>query len=834
MKSKEELKQFFENGDIPKQEEFWEWQDSYWHKNEKIPADKLDYDLKKKADLVDGKVPASQLPSYVDDVLEFDSFESLPHPGEKSNIYIVTSNNTQFRWSGSEYIQLNSDKFLMTTNTDQTITGRKEFITKPGNTWDKNSLIVLGTNGSKAGMTFYSQGMDIGQMNFDGYFNFKDANDTTFKYIKGNGFIKENSNDDWLLTGGGGHTPKSQFSLDNHTHQFLYNINTGIVDTHNLLEDYKFKFNPRVESASPNVFPTVNNANAIISMGTHGGRYGNLLGVNGNGDWFSKNVVAGTYQPLWKQFAYRDWVTDNFWGKYSFGTFNALKTNKPLGILTDTDQGQKILSGGIYTGDDYSEQNKVPNLGIYSKGLINGSKGIAKITNNGYGNNNIRTNPTNFSFWGNPTGAIVIELPANLSYQGEIDLSIVNGQWYALFQKLTIHTYESRGYSKVLLTNDTGDPDVITKFRIGESGGKSYLILNDIDTVWSYPNINVDRYLGGHKTLADGDWVSYMVTDLSFLASMTELTIIKSVNKNWVDQQGYLKDNALAYTHKINPAAGLTNASDTNTNRSWFDYNWAGSGASGSVINFSGFGGANQKYSTELFGGYSYEGNRFGLRTKNGDTNTWNPIKWIWHDGNFNPSQYILQSSLNTQLTKYAALAGAQTFTNTNIFSQSPIVPNGTLGTHAINLNQLNTKITNYDSVLGLAFGSGSASGVPYFIHTNGTFVPIATQAWINANFPNQKLKGEIIDPAPAFAVKNEFTTVILTDKHSGAPIELIEELIPEAFISIINVSKNAVELTRDGKTIDRIYEHETSEYYITKEHRLIKKGNYRETVILI
>ncbi|MDR6371281.1 hypothetical protein J2795_002932 [Chryseobacterium bernardetii] len=35
MKTKEELKLYFENGDIPKQEDFWEWQDSYWHKNEK-------------------------------------------------------------------------------------------------------------------------------------------------------------------------------------------------------------------------------------------------------------------------------------------------------------------------------------------------------------------------------------------------------------------------------------------------------------------------------------------------------------------------------------------------------------------------------------------------------------------------------------------------------------------------------------------------------------------------------------------------------------------------------------------------------------------------------
>lgn len=36
MKTKEELKLYFENGDIPKQENFWEWQDSYWHKSEKL------------------------------------------------------------------------------------------------------------------------------------------------------------------------------------------------------------------------------------------------------------------------------------------------------------------------------------------------------------------------------------------------------------------------------------------------------------------------------------------------------------------------------------------------------------------------------------------------------------------------------------------------------------------------------------------------------------------------------------------------------------------------------------------------------------------------------
>ncbi|MCW3160522.1 hypothetical protein [Chryseobacterium oryctis] len=50
MKTKEELKLYFENGDKPTQEHFWQWQDSYWHKNEKIPSNKLDYDFSQKAD----------------------------------------------------------------------------------------------------------------------------------------------------------------------------------------------------------------------------------------------------------------------------------------------------------------------------------------------------------------------------------------------------------------------------------------------------------------------------------------------------------------------------------------------------------------------------------------------------------------------------------------------------------------------------------------------------------------------------------------------------------------------------------------------------------------
>lgn len=74
-----------------------------------LKVGKLDnIDLSTKADLISGVVPASQLPSYVDDVLEFPSQASFPVTGEASKIYISTNNNNIYRWSGSTYIQIGS------------------------------------------------------------------------------------------------------------------------------------------------------------------------------------------------------------------------------------------------------------------------------------------------------------------------------------------------------------------------------------------------------------------------------------------------------------------------------------------------------------------------------------------------------------------------------------------------------------------------------------------------------------------------------------------------------------------------------------------------------
>ena len=54
----------------------------------------------------DGKVPSSQLPSYVDDVIEVANYASLPSVGETGVIYITLDNNKVYRWTGSTYVQI--------------------------------------------------------------------------------------------------------------------------------------------------------------------------------------------------------------------------------------------------------------------------------------------------------------------------------------------------------------------------------------------------------------------------------------------------------------------------------------------------------------------------------------------------------------------------------------------------------------------------------------------------------------------------------------------------------------------------------------------------------
>ena len=67
-----------------------------------------------KADLDEyGKIPSSQLPSYVDDVLEFANSGSFPAEGSSGVIYIAIDTSYQYRWTGSTYVKLPGEQYVV-------------------------------------------------------------------------------------------------------------------------------------------------------------------------------------------------------------------------------------------------------------------------------------------------------------------------------------------------------------------------------------------------------------------------------------------------------------------------------------------------------------------------------------------------------------------------------------------------------------------------------------------------------------------------------------------------------------------------------------------------
>lgn len=55
-----------------------------------------------------GLIPASLLPAYVDDVLEYANFAALPGTGVTGKIYVTTNDNKTFRWSGTVYVEISA------------------------------------------------------------------------------------------------------------------------------------------------------------------------------------------------------------------------------------------------------------------------------------------------------------------------------------------------------------------------------------------------------------------------------------------------------------------------------------------------------------------------------------------------------------------------------------------------------------------------------------------------------------------------------------------------------------------------------------------------------
>lgn len=113
-----------------------------------------------------GLVPAAQLPSYVDDVVEAANFAALPGTGETGKIYVDLATGDVYRWSGSTYVQIANDvstadsAVQLTTGRDFSATGD---VTAAAVSFNGTANVALAMVITEAGVTQHEAALTIAE-----------------------------------------------------------------------------------------------------------------------------------------------------------------------------------------------------------------------------------------------------------------------------------------------------------------------------------------------------------------------------------------------------------------------------------------------------------------------------------------------------------------------------------------------------------------------------------------------------------------------------------------------------------------------------------------------
>lgn len=144
--------------------------------------------------------------------------------------------------------------------------------------------------------------------------------------------------------------------------------------------------------------------------------------------------------------------------------------------------------------------------------------------------------------------------------------------------------------------------------------------------------------------------VSFIFTDYDSYRAPAGIKLVGNQGNEWFEAPKLIKtgssDNyvllgggghkALDLLIQVDRGGSINNRDNKGTNQVWFDYNFGGSGIVGSAISFTGL----SNYATQICAGYS-DHNAIGIRTYNGNKQTWNAVKRLWHNGNFDPNTKV-------------------------------------------------------------------------------------------------------------------------------------------------------------------------------------------------
>lgn len=132
-----------------------------------------------------GMVPSSQLPSYVDDVLEYTNKAGFPSTGETGKIYIDKTTNITYRWGGTAYVEISPSLAL----------GETSSTAYPGN---KGKTTTDNVNAILAGTKIVPKATDANTLDGKDSTNFASAADLAKKLDKSGGTMEGDFNIDAL------------------------------------------------------------------------------------------------------------------------------------------------------------------------------------------------------------------------------------------------------------------------------------------------------------------------------------------------------------------------------------------------------------------------------------------------------------------------------------------------------------------------------------------------------------------------------------------------------------------------------------------------------------
>jgi len=146
----------------------------------------------------------------------------------------------------------------------------------------------------------------------------------------------------------------------------------------------------------------------------------------------------------------------------------------------------------------------------------------------------------------------------------------------------------------------------------------------------SWSSANDGSGSGLDADLLDGNHGSHYLN----YNNLTNTPTIPTNNNQLTNGAGFLTNGSsetITYVYRIHSSDSTSPDSFGYDNRyQTFNYG-VSSGVTGPLISFGGLGSG---YPMQITGNYGGSGNLFKVRTRNGDTSSWNSWRTLWHDGN--------------------------------------------------------------------------------------------------------------------------------------------------------------------------------------------------------